>query len=103
MMKMKKILKKTNTKIYMIKNNLRKDVVSKEMLDKSALIRVVLNKNNEIFIDLTYKADGRGVYVKNDLNSVKIAKQKNLLSRGLKTKVNLSIYDELEKLFNEQN
>ncbi len=90
-------------KTYMTKTNLRKDVVSKEMLDKSELIRVVLNKNNEIFIDLTYKADGRGVYVKKDLNSVKIAKQKNLFSRGLKTKIDSSIYDELEKLFNGQN
>ncbi|ATZ17973.1 RNase P modulator RnpM [Mesoplasma melaleucae] len=87
----------------MIKTNLRRDVVSKEMLDKSALIRVVLNKKNEVFIDLTYQADGRGVYIKKNLNSIKIAKQKNLFSRGLKTKVDPVIYDELEKLFNEQN
>lgn len=87
----------------MTKTNLRRDVVSKEMLDKPALIRVVLNKKQEIFIDLTYQADGRGVYVKKDLNSIKIAKQKNLFSRGLRTKVDPVIYDELEKLFNEHN
>ena len=39
---------------------LRSCVVSKEKLPKQELIRVVKNKENEVFIDLTGKANGKG-------------------------------------------
>lgn len=43
---------------------LRSCVVSKEKLPKQELIRVVKNKENEVFIDLTGKANGKGAYIK---------------------------------------
>ncbi|WP_026389516.1 RNase P modulator RnpM [[Acholeplasma] multilocale] len=80
--------------------NLRKDVASNTMLPKEELIRIVKNKDGKIFIDPTFKAEGRGVYLKPDHASLKKAKQRNLISRGLKTKVEDEIYDQLEKVIN---
>nr|WP_245594785.1 YlxR family protein [Mesoplasma photuris] len=82
------------------KVSLRRDVVSKQLLPKNELIRIVKNKSNEIFIDQSQKADGRGVWIKSDIDSIKKARQKNLLSKGLKTKLNLDIYDQLEREIN---
>ncbi|WP_027063334.1 RNase P modulator RnpM [Mesoplasma seiffertii] len=79
---------------------LRKDIASKQMLPKKDLIRIVKNKEGKIFIDLTHTAEGRGTYVKNDLQSFMIVKKHNLLSRGLKVRIDQNIYDELEKVIN---
>ncbi|WP_434338406.1 RNase P modulator RnpM [Mycoplasma capricolum] len=89
----------TNTMINKNKN-LRKDIASNQMLEKHQLIRIVKNKNDEIFIDNTYKANGRGVYLKPDLNSLKIAREKNLIAKSLKSKIDVSIYDQLEEFIN---
>ena len=43
---------------------LRKCVVTGEQLPKKELIRVVRNKEGEVFIDPTGKMNGRGAYLK---------------------------------------
>ena len=45
---------------------LRKSVVSGEVIDKRDLLRIVKNKEGEIFIDPTGKQNGRGAYIKLD-------------------------------------
>jgi predicted RNA-binding protein YlxR (DUF448 family) len=45
-------------------------VVTREKLEKKDLIRIVKNKDGEIFIDLTGKANGKGVYLKKDLEVI---------------------------------
>ena len=47
---------------------LRTCVVTKEKLEKKDLIRVVKNNENEVFVDLTGKANGRGAYIKKDID-----------------------------------
>ncbi|AEM68843.1 RNase P modulator RnpM [Mycoplasma putrefaciens] len=81
--------------------SLRKEIVSCEMLPKNQLIRIVKNKQNEVFIDPSQKANGRGVYIKADLNHLEIAKNKNLIAKSLKTKIDPLIYLELENYINE--
>ena len=39
---------------------LRKSVVSNDVIDKRDLLRIVKNKEGEVFIDPTGKANGRG-------------------------------------------
>ena len=41
---------------------LRKSVVSNEIIDKRDLLRIVKNKEGQVFIDPTGKANGRGAY-----------------------------------------
>ena len=43
---------------------LRKSVVSNDVIDKRDLLRIVKNKEGEVFIDPTGKANGRGAYIK---------------------------------------
>ncbi len=74
---------------------LRTCVVSKEKLDKRQLFRIVRNKEGEVFVDDTLKANGRGVYLKKDANIINKAKDKKMLDFHLGVKVSDEIYDEL--------
>ena len=77
---------------------LRRCVVTKEQLPKQELLRIVKNKENEIFVDLTGKANGRGAYIKKDVNVLKTAKDKKILERALETQINADVYEEIEKV-----
>ena len=77
---------------------LRRCVVTKEQLPKSELLRIVKNKENEVFVDLTGKVAGRGAYIKKDVNVLKIAKDKKILERALETKISEEVYKEIEKV-----
>lgn len=77
------------------KDPLRKCVVSGEMKSKQELLRIVRNKEGEVFIDETGKKNGRGAYVSLDPEIVKKAKENDLLSGVLKTKMTDEFYDEL--------
>ena len=46
-------------------------VVTKEKTLKKDLLRVVRNKDGEVIVDLTGKANGRGAYLKKILRSSK--------------------------------
>ena len=77
---------------------LRRCVVTKEQLPKAELLRIVKNKENEVFVDLTGKANGRGAYIKKDVNVLKTAKDKKILERALETQINEEVYEEIEKV-----
>ena len=77
---------------------LRRCVVTKQQLPKVELLRIVKNKENEIFVDLTGKANGRGAYIKKDVNVLKTAKDKKILERALETQISKEVYEEIEKV-----
>lgn len=81
--------------------SLRKDVVTNTMHNKKELIRIVKNKQGEIFVDQTNKANGRGVYMKPVLSNIELAKKNKSLERGLKSKIPNEIFDEIEKEIKE--
>jgi len=76
---------------------MRTCVVTKEKLPKRELIRIVRNKDGEVFVDETGKQNGKGVYLKLDREVVEEARNKNLLSRYLECEVKEDIYEDLEK------
>lgn len=76
----------------------RKCVVTNEMKPKKQLIRVVRNKDGEVFVDETGKKNGRGAYLTRDLEIIRQAEKTNVLSRQLNTEVDSSIYEDLIKL-----
>ena len=80
---------------------LRSCVVSKEKLPKQELIRVVKNKENEVFIDLTGKANGKGAYIKKVLAILEKAIKSKALEKHLETKIENSIYEELKIIINK--
>ena len=74
---------------------LRKSVVSNEVIDKRDLLRIVKNKEGEVFIDPTGKANGRGAYIKLDNAEALEAKKKKVFNRSFNMEVEESFYDEL--------
>ena len=77
---------------------MRSCVVSREKLPKQELIRIVKNKDNEIFVDVTGKQNGRGIYIKKDLNVLEKAKKSKIMDKLLESKIEDSIYEELENI-----
>ena len=77
---------------------MRSCVVSREKLPKQELIRIVKNKENEVFVDLTGKQNGRGIYIKKDLEVLEKAKKTKIMDKLLESKIEDSIYEELENI-----
>lgn len=75
---------------------MRTCVVTKEKLEKRDLIRVVRTPVGEVEIDLTGKMNGRGAYIKKDINVIEKAKKTKILERHLEVNVPDSVYEELE-------
>lgn len=77
---------------------LRTCVITKEKLPKQELIRVVKNNENNVFIDLTGKSNGRGAYIKRDINVLDTAIKTKALSRQLEIEISDEVYEELRKI-----
>ncbi|MDW8768430.1 YlxR family protein [Streptococcus suis] len=74
---------------------LRKSVVSGEIIDKRDLLRIVKNKEGQVFIDPTGKANGRGAYIKLDNDEANQAKKRRVFDRSFSMEVTEEFYDEL--------
>ena len=77
---------------------LRRCVVTKEQLPKSELLRIVKDKEGNISVDLTGKLNGRGAYIKKDIEVLNTAKNKNILSRTLEVSIPEEVYNEIENI-----
>lgn len=77
---------------------MRTCVITKEKFPKQELVRVVRTPEGEVIIDLKGKANGRGAYLKKDIDVIKKAKKNKALERHLDTTIPESIYEELSKL-----
>ena len=77
---------------------MRSCVVTHEKLPKKDLIRVVRNKDGEVFIDLTGKANGRGAYLKKDTEVINTRKKNKILDRKLEVEIPEHIYKELDDM-----
>lgn len=63
---------------------MRKCILSNEMHPKKDMIRVVINKEGEIFADATGKQQGRGAYVSKDVKLVEDAQKQGVLEKYFK-------------------
>ena len=79
---------------------MRSCVVSHEKLPKNELIRVVNNIDKGVIVDLSGHINGRGAYIKKELDVLKIAKEKKILEKHLEIAIDDSVYDEIEKVIN---
>ena len=73
---------------------MRTCVITKEKLEKKELIRVVRTPEKEVIVDLTGKANGKGAYLKRDLDVINKAEKNKVLDRVLEVSVPASIYEE---------
>lgn len=74
---------------------MRSCVVTREKLEKKDLLRVVRTPEGNVIVDDTLKANGRGAYLKKDLEVINKAKNSKILEKHLEVKVPSVIYDEL--------
>lgn len=81
----------------MKKEPLRTCVITKEKLSKKELIRVVRTPEKDIVVDLTGKQNGKGAYLKKDLEVINKAQKSKALDRVLEVNVPESVYEDLRK------
>jgi hypothetical protein len=73
---------------------MRMCVLTREKLPKNDLIRIV-SFQDEIFVDITGKKNGKGCYLKKDASVIEEARKKKVLNHIFETEVNDDIYDEI--------
>lgn len=81
---------------------LRSCVVTKEKLPKQELLRVVRTPEQQIIIDLSGKANGRGAYLKKEKEVVLLAQKKKVLDKHLECQVPDGIYQEMIDIINNK-
>lgn len=77
---------------------LRSCVVTKEKLPKKDLLRVVRTPEGDVIFDLSGKANGRGAYIKKDLEVLNKARKSKILERRLECTIDEDLYKEIEKI-----
>jgi predicted RNA-binding protein YlxR (DUF448 family) len=76
---------------------LRRCIGCYEMKPKNELVRIVKNKENEIFIDETGKKNGRGTYICKEFECFIAVKKAKKIEKTFEMKISDEIYDELQK------
>ena len=76
-------------------------LITREKYDKKDLIRVVRNKELGVLIDDSGKVNGKGAYLKKDIEVINTEKKTKALQRALEVEIPDSIYDELIELVKE--
>ena len=64
---------------------------------KKELIRIVKNKEGQILVDKTGKANGRGAYICDNIECLEKAIKTKKLERSFETQIGEEIYEELRK------
>lgn len=64
---------------------------------KKELIRIVKNKEGQILVDKTGKANGRGAYICDNIECLEKAIKTKRLERNFETKISNEIYEELKQ------
>lgn len=77
---------------------LRTCVVTKESLPKQELLRVVRTPETEVKVDITGKLNGRGAYIKKDLEVLAKAQKTKILEKRLECKIEDSVYEEIKNI-----
>lgn len=75
-------------------------VVTKEKTHKMNLLRVVRTPERKVIVDKTGKANGKGAYLKKDLEVINKAAKNKILDRVLEIEVPESVYEELRNSIN---
>ena len=80
---------------------MRTCVITGEKLPKNDLIRVVRTPEGNIIVDDSGKANGRGAYLKKDIETFEKAEKSKILNKRLEVEVPSSIYEELKSKVGE--
>lgn len=77
---------------------MRSCVVTKEKLPKQELLRIVKTTDNGVVADVSGKINGRGAYIKKDIEVLDRARKSKILDRQLETTISDNVYEEIKKI-----
>lgn len=75
----------------------RKCITCQDRNSKKTLIRIVKNKDGEIFVDNTGKANGRGAYICATKECLEKAIKTRALNRAFKLEISEKVYNDLSE------
>ncbi len=87
----------TNNNMRVRKVPLRQCTGCGERKEKKDLIRIIKTPEDTIEVDFTGKKNGRGAYICNSTECLKLAKKRKSLERSLKTSIPDEVYQQIEK------
>lgn len=77
---------------------MRMCAVTREKWPKKELIRVVRTPEGTVIVDESSKANGRGIYLKKDLDVILKAEKTKILEKQLEVKIDQSVYETLKEM-----
>ena len=80
---------------------MRTCIITKEKLEKKELLRIVRTSDGNIIVDASSKANGRGVYLKKNIEVIIKAEKSKILERILGVEIPSNIYEEAKDLVNK--
>ena len=77
---------------------MRSCIVSREKLPKSELLRIDRGVDGQVIVDTTGKINGRGAYIKKDIEVLEKAIKSKILDRVLETDIPSDVYEEIRNI-----
>ena len=77
---------------------MRTCVVTKEKCEKKDLLRRVRTPEGNVIVDITGKANGRGAYLKKDIEVINKAEKTKILERILEVSIPSEVYENAKNL-----
>ena len=75
---------------------MRSCVVTREKLPKQELLRIVKTTDGNVVADISGKINGRGAYIKKDIEVLEKAIKSKVLERQLETTISNDMYNEIK-------
>ena len=73
-------------------------VVTHEKYPKKELLRIVRTPEGNVEVDLIGKKNGRGAYIKKDLEVLNLAKKNKCLEKHLEVTIDDKVYEEIKNV-----
>lgn len=79
---------------------MRSCVITHEKLPKSELLRIVKTPEGSVVVDISGKLNGRGAYIKRDIQVLDKAKRNKILDKILEIDIPENVYEEISGIIN---
>ncbi len=82
------------------KEPMRSCIVTREKLPKKELLRIVRGSDGVVSVDMTGKVNGRGAYIKKDIDVLEKAIKSKILEKVLETTISDKVYEDIKNIIN---
>lgn len=82
------------------KEPMRSCIVTREKLPKKELLRIVRGSDGVVSVDMTGKVNGRGAYIKKNIDVLEKAIKSKILEKALETTISDKVYEDIKNIIN---